>query len=73
MFVLGIGWAIERSMKTNTGFFLSGHSIFTRTTRLAFISVSFKGMNENERKFMKYPIGQRGESLKQSSGHSRKL
>jgi hypothetical protein len=73
MFVLGIGWATKRSMSTNTDFFLSGHSIFAWITKLAFISVNFKGVNANKRKFMKFSKGQGGESLKQGPGHSRKL
>jgi hypothetical protein len=40
MFVLGIGIALERYMKTSTDFFLSGRSIPAWITGLAFISAN---------------------------------
>src|ERR1041385_2111281 len=39
-FVLGIGWALKRFMKTSTDFFLSGRSIPAWITGLAFISAN---------------------------------
>jgi len=39
-FVLGIGWALKRYMKTSTDFFLSGRSIPAWITGLAFISAN---------------------------------
>jgi SSS family solute:Na+ symporter len=39
-FVLGIGWALRRYMKTSTDFFLSGRSIPAWITGLAFISAN---------------------------------
>src|SRR5262247_4180542 len=39
-FVLGIGWALRRVMKTSTDFFLSGRSIPAWITGLAFISAN---------------------------------
>ena len=39
-FVLGIGFALKRYMKTSTDFFLSGRSIPAWITRLAFISAN---------------------------------
>src|SRR2546426_8722256 len=40
VFVLGIGWALKRSMKTSSDFFLSGRSIPSWITGLAFISAN---------------------------------
>src|ERR1700712_1693764 len=40
VFVLGIGWALKRYMKTSTDFFLSGRSIPAWVTGLAFISAN---------------------------------
>ncbi len=40
LFVLGIGWALKRYMKTSTDFFLSGRSIPAWITGLAFISAN---------------------------------
>ncbi len=40
VFVLGIGWALRRYMKTSTDFFLSGRSIPAWITGLAFISAN---------------------------------
>src|SRR5438552_7545275 len=40
VFVLGIGWALKRYMKTSTDFFLSGRSIPAWITGLAFISAN---------------------------------
>src|SRR5690349_4306264 len=40
IFVLGIGWALKRYMKTSTDFFLSGRSIPAWVTGLAFISAN---------------------------------
>jgi len=40
LFVLGIGWALKRHMKTSTDFFLSGRSIPAWITGLAFISAN---------------------------------
>src|SRR5574342_819561 len=40
VFVLGIGFALRRSMKTSTDFFLSGRSIPAWITGLAFISAN---------------------------------
>src|SRR5213596_2682996 len=40
IFVLGIGWALKRYMKTSTDFFLSGRSIPAWITGLAFISAN---------------------------------
>jgi solute:Na+ symporter, SSS family len=40
LFVLGIGFALKRSMKTSTDFFLSGRSIPAWITGLAFISAN---------------------------------
>src|SRR5436853_5859637 len=40
LFVLGIGWALKRYMKTSTDFFLSGRSIPAWSTGLAFISAN---------------------------------
>src|SRR5438309_1818714 len=39
-FVLGIGWALKRYMKTSSDFFLSGRSIPAWVTGLAFISAN---------------------------------
>jgi len=39
-FVLGIGWALKRYMKTSTDFFLSGRSIPAWITGLAFLSAN---------------------------------
>ena len=39
-FVLGIGWALKRSMKTSTDFFLSGRAIPAWITGLAFLSAN---------------------------------
>ena len=39
-FVLGIGFALKRYMKTSTDFFLSGRSIPAWVTGLAFISAN---------------------------------
>src|SRR5438034_1866605 len=39
-FVLGIGWALKRYMKTSTDFFLSGRSIPAWISGLAFISAN---------------------------------
>ncbi len=39
-FVLGVGWALKRYMKTSTDFFLSGRSIPAWITGLAFISAN---------------------------------
>src|SRR5919107_1600730 len=39
-FVLGIGWALRRFMRTSTDFFLSGRSIPSWITGLAFISAN---------------------------------
>ncbi len=39
-FVLGIGWALKRFMKTSTDFFLSGRAIPAWITGLAFISAN---------------------------------
>src|SRR5512146_2182779 len=39
-FVLGIGWALKRSTKTSTDFFLSGRSILAWITGLAFVSAN---------------------------------
>jgi SSS family solute:Na+ symporter len=39
-FVLGIGWALKRYMRTSTDFFLSGRSIPAWITGLAFISAN---------------------------------
>src|SRR5262245_37562561 len=39
-FVLGIGWALKRHMKTSTDFFLSGRSIPAWITGLAFLSAN---------------------------------
>src|SRR3989475_6205419 len=40
VFVLGIGFALKRHMKTSTDFFLSGRSIPAWITGLAFISAN---------------------------------
>src|SRR5438105_10307660 len=40
VFVLGIGWALKRYMKTSTDFFLSGRSIPAWIAGLAFISAN---------------------------------
>ena len=40
VFVLGIGFALKRYMKTSTDFFLSGRSIPAWITGLAFISAN---------------------------------
>src|SRR5512140_1284596 len=40
VFVLGIGWALRRYMKTSTDFFLSGRSIPAWITGLAFLSAN---------------------------------
>src|SRR5712675_1617280 len=40
VFVLGIGWALKRYMKTSTDFFLSGRSLPAWITGLAFISAN---------------------------------
>jgi SSS family solute:Na+ symporter len=40
VFVLGIGWALRRYMKTSTDFFLSGRSIPAWITGLAFMSAN---------------------------------
>src|SRR5216110_3496143 len=40
VFVLGIGWALKRYIKTSTDFFLSGRSIPAWITGLAFISAN---------------------------------
>src|SRR5512136_2920757 len=40
LFVLGIGWALKRYMKTSSDFFLSGRSIPAWITGLAFISAN---------------------------------
>jgi len=40
VFVLGVGWALRRYMKTSTDFFLSGRSIPAWITGLAFISAN---------------------------------
>src|SRR3989449_7497776 len=40
LFVLGIGWALKRYMRTSTDFFLSGRSIPAWITGLAFISAN---------------------------------
>jgi solute:Na+ symporter, SSS family len=40
LFVLGIGWALKRYMKTSTDFFLSGRAIPAWITGLAFISAN---------------------------------
>src|SRR3954453_12666137 len=40
VFVLGIGFALKRFMKTSTDFFLSGRSIPAWMTGLAFISAN---------------------------------
>src|SRR5512140_2326874 len=40
VFVLGIGWALRRYMKTSTDFFLSGRSIPAWVTGLAFLSAN---------------------------------
>ncbi len=40
VFVLGVGWALKRYMKTSTDFFLSGRSIPAWITGLAFISAN---------------------------------
>jgi len=40
VFVLGIGWALRRHMKTSTDFFLSGRAIPAWITGLAFISAN---------------------------------
>src|SRR3954454_2190382 len=40
IFVLGIGWALKRYMKTSTDFFLSGRSIPAWITGLAFLSAN---------------------------------
>ena len=45
VFVLGIGWALKRYMKTSTDFFLSGRSIPAWIAALAFISANL-GANE---------------------------
>src|SRR5512139_3825054 len=45
MFVLGIGFALKRFMKTSTDFFLSGRSIPAWITALAFVSANL-GANE---------------------------
>jgi SSS family solute:Na+ symporter len=45
VFVLGIGWALKRYMKTSTDFFLSGRAIPAWITALAFISANL-GANE---------------------------
>src|SRR4029079_3389453 len=42
-FVLGIGWALKRYMKTSTDFFLSGRSIPAWIPGLAFISANLGG------------------------------
>src|SRR5947208_7432170 len=39
-FVLGIGWALKRYMKTSKDFFLSGRSLPAWITGLAFISAN---------------------------------
>src|SRR5436309_1203650 len=39
-FILGIGWALKRYMKTSTDFFLSGRAIPAWITGLAFISAN---------------------------------
>ncbi|MBV9469641.1 MAG: Na+/galactose cotransporter, partial [Abitibacteriaceae bacterium] len=39
-FVLGIGWVLQRRMKTSTDFFLSGRSIPAWITGLAFLSAN---------------------------------
>src|SRR5512138_457045 len=39
-FVLGIGWALKRTTKTSSDFFLSGRSLSTWITGLAFISAN---------------------------------
>ncbi|MDD4873011.1 MAG: Na+/galactose cotransporter, partial [Kiritimatiellae bacterium] len=40
LFVLGIGWALKRYMKTSTDFFMSGRSIPAWITGLAFLSAN---------------------------------
>src|SRR5207237_10205272 len=40
LFVLGIGWALRRYMKTSSDFFLSGRSIPAWITGLAFLSAN---------------------------------
>ena len=40
LFVLGIGWALKRYMKTSSDFFLSGRAIPAWITALAFISAN---------------------------------
>lgn len=40
VFVLGIGWALKRHMKTSTDFFLSGHSMPAWIAGLAFLSAN---------------------------------
>src|SRR6058998_735958 len=40
LFVLGIGWALKRYMKTSSDFFLSGRAIPAWITGLAFISAN---------------------------------
>src|SRR5437868_7528635 len=40
VFVLGIGWALKRYMKTSTDFFLSGRSIPAWVAGLAFLSAN---------------------------------
>src|SRR5512140_1145588 len=40
LFVLGIGWALRRYMKTSTDFFLSGRAIPAWITGLAFLSAN---------------------------------
>ena len=40
VFVLGIGWALRRYMKTSTDFFLSGRSIPAWMAGLAFLSAN---------------------------------
>jgi SSS family solute:Na+ symporter len=40
VFVIGIGWALKRNVKTSTDFFLSGRSIPAWIAGLAFISAN---------------------------------
>src|SRR5947209_267536 len=39
-FVLGIGWALKRSVKTSTDFFLAGHAMPAWVAGLAFLSAN---------------------------------
>ena len=40
IFVLGIGWALKRYMKTSTDFFMSGHAIPAWVAGLAFLGAN---------------------------------